>query len=218
MDIRRFGKDGGARARAGLRTFWLLYLIGYVGGLTYVVYSTHDAGTYFLVGAGLTLTSIPFIFRHFANRREAREGEAFDRAIVPAETANRLALVAHGLSCMIFRALSELWLRGNVLPENMESVARRRFLDEARKSGAYDLLPRAARLLLIQPEQSWPEVTAVSMLQWIDSLRAIAWSLYLTDGLIELSGHQSRWRDLEAVQIELGLDRVSPFGLHGIFV
>jgi hypothetical protein len=187
-ELYRARRDGRARNGLFLRTGLLLYTVGVLCWYGFGVYSTHDNATYLLLSIMVGMMLVVLAVRYIAHKLDERRCLAENLAATPPGIAGNLRDLAYGALAVTERALSELWLANNTVPEGFEPIGRRIQIEALRKTGTWTTMPAAAREWMMRPDGSWALQTVADVLSRAESLHTLLWALYLTKELRPLEG------------------------------
>jgi hypothetical protein len=179
IDAQRARKDPRARKSLMLRFIFLIYLVAvgcYYGGM---FYSLHDPVTAISMAALLLAVVGVIVAVRISQWREEKNQLATDIASVSVQTTAHVQRLAHGLAAVTERALGEVWLTRNKVPEGHTVVTRRITIDALRAHDVWDEMPTDARAWMMSPDGSWPQERVARVLQSAETLNTMLWALAL---------------------------------------
>jgi hypothetical protein len=179
LDARRFGRDKRARRSFVFRNLAVIYCIAVLSYYWAIVHSLHDPGTEIALAVILAIIGGIIGAVRWSQYRESRRQLAVDIASAPPHVTAHLQRLTHGLAAVSERALGELWLKKNTLPEGHSVLTRRIQIDALKARGVWDDLPAEVRDWMIRPDGSWPDLQIASVLASAETLNTLLWTLGL---------------------------------------
>jgi hypothetical protein len=187
LDARRFGRDKRARRSFVFRNLAVIYCIAVLSYYWAIVHSLHDPGTEIVIAIVLAIIGGVIGAVRWSQYRESQRQLAVDIASAPPHVTAHLQQLTYGLAAVSERALGELWLKKNTLPEGHSVLTRRIQIDALKARGVWDELPAEARDWMMRPDGSWPDWRIASVLASAETLNTLLWTLGLVRGLRPLN-------------------------------
>ena|SRR5665213_986023 len=183
LDARRFRRDKRARRSFVGRNLALIYCIAVLSYYWAIVHSLHDPGTEIVLAVVLAIIGAIIGAVRWSQYRESQRQLAADIASAPPDVTAHLQRLTYGLAAASERALGELWLKKNTLPEGHSALTRRIQIDILKTRGGWDDLPPKTRDWMMRPDGSWPGSQIASVLASAETLNTLLWTLGMTHKL-----------------------------------